>query len=117
MSEFLGSISGRIKKASPYEDEQPLSAEIFSVERLEQYAKVLAREHKTIQKKGRAQLLPRVEDNGRKLVAAYRSLVEAIRTGRGISPAAGTSEPTASVIVDDSLSKLASATRSAIAIV
>ncbi|MGI8836691.1 MAG: GH36-type glycosyl hydrolase domain-containing protein [Pyrinomonadaceae bacterium] len=88
MSEFLGSISGRIKKASPYEDEQPLSAEIFSVERLEQYAKVLAREHKTIQKKGRAQLLPRLEDNGRKLVTAYRSLVEAIRTGRGISPAA-----------------------------
>ncbi|HEX3281941.1 MAG TPA: hypothetical protein VHR36_11980, partial [Pyrinomonadaceae bacterium] len=88
MSEFLGSLSERLAKASRYEDEQPLSAEIFSVERLEQYAKVLAREHKTIRKKGRAQLLPRVEDNGRKLVAAYRSLVEAIRSGRGISPAA-----------------------------
>src|SRR6266851_146610 len=88
MSEFLGSLSERIAKASRYEDEQPLSAEIFSVERLEQYAKVLAKEHKTIRKKGRAQLLPRLEDNGRKLVAAYRSLVEAIRKGRGISPAA-----------------------------
>ncbi len=88
MSEFLGSLSGRLAKASRYEDEQPLSAEIFSVERLEQYAKVLAREHKTLRKKGRAQLLPRLEDNGRKLVAAYRSLVEAIRRGRGISPAA-----------------------------
>src|SRR6185312_179761 len=88
MSEFLGSLSERLAKASGYEDEQPLSAEIFSVERLEQYAKVLAREHKTLRKKGRAQLLPRLEDNGRKLVAAYRSLVEAIRRGRGISPAA-----------------------------
>jgi len=88
MSEFLGSLSERIAKASRYEDEQPLSAEIFSVERLEQYAKVLATEHKTIRKKGRAQLLPRLEDNGRKLVAAYRSLVEAIGKGRGISPAA-----------------------------
>src|SRR6266550_3412557 len=88
MSEFLGSLSERIAKASRYEDEQPLSAEIFSVERLEQYAKTLAEEHKTIRKKGRAQLLPRLEDNGRRLVAAYRSLVEAIRKGRGISPAA-----------------------------
>src|SRR6266446_2973005 len=88
MSEFLGSLSERIAKASRYEDEQPLSAEIFSVERLEQYAKVLATEHKTVRKKGRAQLLPRLEDNGRRLVATYRSLVEAIRKGRGISPAA-----------------------------
>ncbi|MEP6743651.1 MAG: glucoamylase family protein [bacterium] len=88
MSEFLGSLSERIAKVSRYEDEQPLSAEIFSVERLEQYAKVLAKEHKTIKKRGRAQLLPRLEDNGRRLVAAYRSLVEAIRKGRGISPAA-----------------------------
>src|ERR1700682_6640610 len=88
MSEFLGSLSERIAKASRYEDEQPLSAEIFSVERLEQYGKVLAKEHKTIRKKGRAQLLPRLEHTGRKLVAAYRSLVEAIRKGRGISPAA-----------------------------
>src|SRR5882724_3061333 len=88
MSEFLGSLSERIAKASRYEDEQPVRAEIFSVERLEQYAKVLAKEHKTIRKKGRAQLLPRLEDNGRKLVAAYRTLVEAIRSGRAISPAA-----------------------------
>lgn len=88
MSEFLGSLSERIAKASRYEDEQPLSTEIFSVERLEQYAKDLAKEHKTIRKRGRAQLLPRLEENGRRLVAAYRSLVEAIRKGRGISPAA-----------------------------
>ena len=88
MSEFLESLSERIAKASRYEDEQPLSTEIFSVERLEQYAKDLAKEHKTIRKRGRAQLLPRLEENGRRLVAAYRSLVEAIRKGRGISPAA-----------------------------
>ncbi len=88
MSEFLGTLSGKFAKDSRYEDEQPLSTEIFSVERLEHYAKVLAKEHKTGKKKSRAQLLPRLEDNGRKLVAAYRSLVEAIRKGRGISPAA-----------------------------
>lgn len=88
MSEFLGSLSATFGKASGNADDQPVRAEIFSVERLEQYAQTLAAEHKTVTKKGRAQLLPRLEDNGRKLVAAYRSLVEAIRNGRAISPAA-----------------------------
>jgi cyclic beta-1,2-glucan synthetase len=88
MSEFLGSLSAKIVKTRNLADEQPLRAEIFSVERLEQYAQTLAFEHKTLTKKGRAQLLPRLEDNGRKLVAAYRTLVETIRSGRAISPAA-----------------------------
>lgn len=88
MSEFLGSLSATFGKSTDYADEQPVRAEIFSIERLEQYALALAAEHKTVTKKGRAQLLPRLEDNGRKLVAAYRTLVEAIRNGRAISPAA-----------------------------
>ena len=88
MSEFLGSLGATFGKASSHAEEQPVRAEIFSVERLEQYAQTLAAEHRTVTKKGRAQLLPRLEDNGRKLIAAYRSLVEAIRTGRAISPAA-----------------------------
>src|SRR3989454_10592810 len=87
MSELFGSLSAKLK-ASGDTDEQPVRAEIFSVERLEQYAQTLAAQHKTVTKKGRAQLLPRLEDNGRKLVAAYRTLVEAIRNGRPISPAA-----------------------------
>ncbi|HET6893116.1 MAG TPA: glucoamylase family protein, partial [Pyrinomonadaceae bacterium] len=85
MPDFFASLAG---KTSEYAEEQPIRAEIFSVERLEQYAQTLAREHRIIRKKGRARLLPRVEDNGRKLVVAYRTLVEAIRTGRSISPAA-----------------------------
>ena len=88
MSEFLGSLSAKLGKVSGYGDEQPVRAEIFSVERLEQYAQALAAEHRTVTKKGRAQLLPRLEDNGRKLIGAYRVLVETIRTGRSISPAA-----------------------------
>ena len=75
MSEFFGSLSETPGKLSGYADEQPVRAEIFSVERLEQYAQHLATTHKTVTKKGRAQLLPRLEDNGRKLVAAYRTLV------------------------------------------
>src|SRR6266566_6150501 len=88
MSELFGSLTAKLSKASGSDDEQPVRAEIFSVERLEQYAQTLAAEHKTVRKKGRAQLLPRLEDNGRKLVAAYRVIVEAIRTRRAIAPAA-----------------------------
>src|SRR6266850_4396778 len=88
MNEFFGSLSGTFGRATSYADEQPVRAEIYSVERLEQYAHTLAAEHKTVRRKGRAQLLPRLEDNGRKLVSAYRTLVEAIRNGRTISPAA-----------------------------
>ncbi|HKY30654.1 MAG TPA: glucoamylase family protein [Pyrinomonadaceae bacterium] len=85
MTDFFASLSGW---TSPSDDDQPIRAEIFSVERLEQYAQTLAREHRIVRKKGRARLLPRLEDNGRKLVATYRVLVEAIRSGRSISPAA-----------------------------
>ena len=85
MADFFASLR---RRSSDYGDEQPIREEIFSVERLEQYAQTLAAEHRIVRKKGRAYLLPRLEDNGRKLVAAYRTLVEAIRSGRSISPAA-----------------------------
>ncbi len=66
----------------------PLQAEIYSVERLEQYAQTLAAEHKTANQKGRNELLPRLEANGRKLEYAYKTLVTAISNGSAISPAA-----------------------------
>src|SRR4026207_1614595 len=88
MTEFFESLASIVRKPSGYADEKPFQAEFFSVERLEQYAQTLAAQHKTVTRKGRAQLLPRLEDNGRKLEAAYRSLVDALRQGRGISPAA-----------------------------
>ena len=68
MSEFFESFTAKVGKAFAYSDEQPIRAEIFSVERLEQYAKALAVEHRTVTKRGRALLLPRLEDNGRRLV-------------------------------------------------
>jgi len=70
-----------------YGGEEPIRAELYSIERLEQYARTLADEHHILTRKGRARLLPRLEDNGRKLVAAYRALVEAVRQGESISPA------------------------------
>ncbi|HEX6185049.1 MAG TPA: glucoamylase family protein [Pyrinomonadaceae bacterium] len=62
---------------------------MYSVERLEQYATTLAAEHRVYagRRRGR-RLLPALEKNGRLLVAAYRSLAEAVRDERTISPAA-----------------------------
>src|SRR5258706_7040118 len=81
----------RSEKPNPalYSEDKPIRAELFSADRLEQFARELAGQHKVIKKKkGRARLLPRLEDNGRKLIAAYRTLVEAVRQGDAVSPAA-----------------------------
>ena len=70
-------------------DNEPIRAELFSVERLEQFAATLAEEHRKIARpKLFRKLLPRLEENGRVLVAAYRSLADAIRNEQTISPAA-----------------------------
>ncbi len=87
MSDFSQWLTDRFGRALNGPEEQPLGAEIFSVERLVQYARTLATEHRTVRTRGKA-LLPRLEDNGRKLIAAYRTLVKAIQRGRSISPAA-----------------------------
>ena len=70
-------------------DEEPIRKELFSVERLEQYAATLAAEHQISDgpQRGR-QLLPQFEANGRQLTVAYRTLAEAVFSGQGISPAA-----------------------------
>ena len=88
MSEFFDSLASMFRKPAGDADEKPFQAEFFSVERLEQYAQTLATEHQTVTRKGRAQLLPRLDDNGRVLESAYKALVDAIREGHAISPAA-----------------------------
>src|SRR6185436_14853665 len=85
VAEVLASLTGNSSNSA---FGQPIREELFSVERLEHYAETLANEHRTVHIKGRARLLPRLEDNGRKLVATYRTLVEALRSGQSISPAA-----------------------------
>ncbi len=74
--------------APPPKAEQPIRAEIFGAERLEQHAESLAAAQRTSERpsKGR-HLLPRVRENGRVLVAAYRNIVEAVQSKREIAPA------------------------------
>ena len=88
MSEFLDGLGALLGKQTHNTDDKPFHAEFYSVERLEQYAQTLAEEHKTVTRRGRAQLLPRLDANGRVLESAYKALVEALRNDRAISPAA-----------------------------
>src|SRR6185295_16019343 len=69
--------------------EEPIRAELFSVERLEQHAESLAAaQHVTsTPRKGRP-LLPRVLDNGRVLLESYRTIAQTIREEYAITPAA-----------------------------
>ena len=76
-------------KSTPPVLEEPIRAELFGIERLEQHAESLAVAQRVMGEpsKGRP-LLPRVQDNGRVLRAAYRLIAAAIREERAIVPAA-----------------------------
>src|SRR6187399_2825573 len=87
MLTWLNTLTGKLWHASS--GETPIREELLSVERLEQYAATLAAEHKVAEKVRRVNLLlPRLEENSRKLIAAYKELAESIRQERTISPAA-----------------------------
>ncbi len=69
--------------------EDPIRAELFGIERLEQHAASLAAAQRVGRPSGRGRrLLPRVEDNGRVLRESYRVIGNAIREERAIAPAA-----------------------------
>jgi cyclic beta-1,2-glucan synthetase len=68
---------------------EPIVAELFSVERLEQHARSLAAAQTITSQAGRGRAIrPRVAENGRILLESYRVLAGAIREERSITPAA-----------------------------
>ena len=59
---------------------EPIRAELFSLERLEQHAESLAAAQTTTSKASRGRsLLPRVVDNGHVLLASYRAIAKTIQ--------------------------------------
>ncbi|HET9589603.1 MAG TPA: hypothetical protein VFO91_12530, partial [Anaerolineales bacterium] len=69
--------------------EEPIRAELFGAERLEQHAESLAAAQVTTSDLRRGQLLtPRVLENGRVLVKSYQTIARAIREEKTITPAA-----------------------------
>src|SRR5450756_1280088 len=80
---------GRRRVGPQPELEEPILAELFSVERLEQHAQTLAAAQAVTDapRRGHA-VAPRIAENGRVLVASYRVLARAIKDERSITPAA-----------------------------
>src|SRR5436190_623168 len=77
----------RMRIVRPPED--PIRAELFGVERLEQHAESLAAAQGVMRQAGRGRrLLQRVDHNGRVLRESYRIIATAIREERAIVPAA-----------------------------
>src|SRR5688500_16580351 len=70
-------------------DEQPLRAELLSVNQLEQHAKSLAAWHEIeAEYAGPDRLLPRLDENEVVLREAYELVSDAVSRGRRITPAA-----------------------------
>ena len=70
-------------------DHNSLRDELYSVERLEQFAATLAAEHQEVnQPRIFQKLLPRLKDNEKVLVASYKLLISNIKNESSISPAA-----------------------------
>ena len=69
--------------------EEPILAELFSVDRLEQHAQTLAAAQTVTDapRRGHA-VAPRIAENGRVLLESYRVLARAIKDERSITPAA-----------------------------
>ena len=76
------------RKASPWDSEQPIREELFSIERLEAHAKSLAVAQSVASRPTRGlPLAARLADNSTVLLSAYGSIVKAIDDGRQITPA------------------------------
>ena len=73
----------------PPETDEPIRAELFSIERLEQHAESLAEAQHITTRRGTGRgLAKRLRDNGRVLHEAYSATAKAIREERAITPAA-----------------------------
>jgi cellobiose phosphorylase len=69
-------------------EEQPLRAELYSVDQLERHAKALAGWHRASSGRAPDKLIPRLDANERVLIAAYDAVTTAVDRGRRIAPAA-----------------------------
>src|SRR5664279_3779721 len=77
----------RVRQKAEFED--PILAELFSVERLEQHAQSLALAQKVTDSPRRGHAVgPRIAENGRVLLEAYGVLARAVKEEQSITPAA-----------------------------
>src|SRR6266567_4071400 len=87
MASLWSALVGKFRRQA--DGDVPIREELYSIERLEQYAATLAAEHEVAPKPRHVNLLlPRLKENSRKLIDAYKALAESIRSEHVISPAA-----------------------------
>ena len=75
--------------ASPWNTDELIRAELFSIERLEEHAASLAMAQPVgAQRRSRSSLVARLRDNEAALLVAYRDIAATVSAGRVITPAA-----------------------------
>ncbi len=74
--------------AAIFSDDQPLRAELFSVDQLERHAKAVATSHRLATGRGRVRLLSRLDANERVLIETYDLITAAVAENRRVEPAA-----------------------------
>ena len=87
---MLRVIGQRIRHKSPaWDDTQPISAEIFGLERSKQHARSLAESQIVTDHPPRVySIIDRLNDNAAALLVAYRELCAAVAEGKTVTPAA-----------------------------
>ena len=87
---MLRMIGNRLRHTpSAWDDTQPISAEIFGLERSKQHARSLAESQITTDHPPRVySIIDRLDDNATVLLAAYREICTALAAGNSITPAA-----------------------------
>src|SRR5262245_26385219 len=81
--------SSRLRQVVPWDNENSIRAELFSVERLEQHAATLAVSQPVSTHRGRRpSLAARLAENEGVLLHAYRDIARAVDAGGAITPAA-----------------------------
>ncbi|ESS73568.1 protein NdvB [Methyloglobulus morosus KoM1] len=77
-----------VRVEHPGGDETPIRFELFSTERLEQHAASLALAQKISTIKAGKKVIPRVRENAKVLLAAYKAVAKAVNEQHAITPAA-----------------------------
>ena len=77
------------RSAAPWDDTEPIRAEVFGRERFEQHAVSLADSHMVVDRSLKVvSIVDRLDDNAAALLQDYRALLTELRAGRPITPAA-----------------------------
>jgi cyclic beta-1,2-glucan synthetase len=80
---------GRASQAAPWDNDEPIREELFSIERLEEHAESLAAAQPITPGRVRGRSLAvRLRENESVLLEAYRAIANAVGAGRAITPAA-----------------------------